>query len=128
MVKHCLADFLLQTDTQRSTKGDYGALGGITHSLTHILATAPVFWLLPPIGFCTTVALLSGEFTLHYHLDWLKEQAVRRNRWTSKDTPFWWAIGIDQLAHGLTYVALLWLAFSLAPGSLAPGTVTGVAP
>ena len=36
MVKHCLTDFLLQTEAQRSTKGDYGALGGITHSLTHL--------------------------------------------------------------------------------------------
>ena len=116
LVKHCLADFLFQTETQRLTKGDYGAVGGITHSLTHIVLTAPVFALLPSIGFGAVVALLAGEFTIHYHIDWLKEQVIRRNGWTSRETSFWWALGIDQLAHGLTYVALLALAFSLAAG------------
>jgi hypothetical protein len=118
LVKHCLADFLLQTENQRRTKGDYGAVGGITHASTHVALTAPVFLILPPIGLGAIVALLTGEFAVHYHLDWAKEQAVRRNAWTSRDTPFWWALGIDQLGHGLTYVALLWLAFSLAPGAL----------
>jgi hypothetical protein len=117
LVKHCLADFLLQTEAQRLTKGDYGAVGGIAHSLTHIVLTAPVFALLPSIGFGAVLALLVGEFTIHYHIDWVKEQVLRRNGWTSRDTSFWWALGIDQLAHGLTYVALLGLAFSLAAGS-----------
>lgn len=113
MIKHCVADFLLQTEYQRRTKGDYGAVGGITHAATHGALTAPVFLILPPIGFGAMAALLTGEFTIHYHLDWIKDQLVRRNGWTSHDTPFWWALGVDQLGHGLTYVALIWLAFSL---------------
>ena len=116
LVKHCLADFLLQTENQRLTKGDYGAAGGIAHSLTHIAATAPVFLLLPQIGFGEALTLLAGEFVAHYHIDWLKEQVIRHNGWTTQGTPFWWALGIDQLAHGLTYVALLGLSFSLAAG------------
>jgi hypothetical protein len=119
LIKHCIADFLLQTENQRRTKGDYGALGGITHALTHIALTAPVFLILPPVEIGAIAALLAGEFTVHYHLDWAKEQAVRHNGWTSRDTPFWWALGIDQLGHGLTYVALLWLALSLTSGALA---------
>jgi Protein of unknown function (DUF3307) len=119
LIKHCIADFLLQTENQRMTKGDYGALGGITHALTHVALTAPVFWLLPTVGLGAMAALLTAEFTVHYHLDFAKEQVVRRNGWSSKDTPFWWALGIDQLGHGLTYIALLWLAFSLTSGILA---------
>ena len=119
LIKHCIADFLLQTENQRRTKGDYGALGGITHALTHVALTAPVFLILPPVGLGAAIALLTGEFTVHYHLDWAKEQIVRRNGWTSQHTPFWWALGIDQLGHGLTYVALLWLAFTLSSGPLA---------
>ena len=113
LVKHCVADFLLQTEYQRRTKGDYGAVGGITHAATHIALTEPAFLFPPPIGLGAIAALLTGEFTIHYHLDWTKDQMVRRNGWTSHDTPFWWALGIDQLGHGLTYVALIWLAFSL---------------
>ena len=49
LIKHCAADFLLQTENQRRTKGDYGAMGGITHAATHILLTAPVFLILPEL-------------------------------------------------------------------------------
>ena len=119
LIKHCIADFLLQTENQRLTKGDYGAPGGITHALTHVALTAPVFFFLPAIGLGAVLALLTGEFAVHYHLDFAKEQIVRRNCWTSRDTPFWWALGLDQLGHGLTYIVLLWLAFSLTAGALA---------
>jgi Protein of unknown function (DUF3307) len=123
MIKHCVADFLLQTEAQRSTKGDYGALGGITHALTHVVLTAPVFLILPAADLGGVAALLTGEFSIHYHLDWAKEQVVRRNAWTSRDTPFWWALGIDQLGHGLTYVALVWLAIGLAAAPVGAGIV-----
>ncbi len=114
LIKHCVADFLLQTENQWRTKGNYGAVGGITHSATHVLLTAPVFLMLPPIRLGTVALLLVGEFVVHYHLDWAKEQALRRNGWTAQDTPFWWALGLDQLGHGLTYIALLWCALSAA--------------
>ncbi len=114
LVKHAAADFILQTETQRREKGIYGATGGLTHSLTHIALTAPVFSLLPAAAPGIILALLATEFVLHYHIDWTKEQIVRRNDWTSRDTPFWWALGIDQLLHGLTYVGLVWLALGLA--------------
>lgn len=119
LIKHCAADFLLQTESQRRGKGVYGALGGITHSATHIILTAPVFLLLPPIALSVAAALLAGEFAVHYHLDWSKDQILRRKGWTTRDTAFWWALGIDQLFHGLTYVALLGLAVSLAAPTLA---------
>ncbi len=114
LVKHAAADFIMQTETQRREKGHYGATGGLTHSLTHIVLTAPVFAFLPGTTPGIMAALLAAEFVLHYHIDWAKEQIVRRNDWTSRDTPFWWALGIDQLLHGLTYVGLLWLALGLA--------------
>jgi len=116
MVKHALADFVLQTESQRREKGIYGAPGGVIHAATHVLLTAPVFLILPGPG-ATMMALLIGEFVLHYHIDYTKEQVVRRHGWTSHDTPFWWAIGIDQLAHGLTYVAIVWLLTLAAAGT-----------
>ena len=116
LVKHAAADFILQTEAQRREKGSYGATGGLTHSLTHIVLTAPVFALLPVFAAGIAAALLAAEFVLHYHIDWAKEQIVRRNDWSSRDTPFWWAIGIDQLLHGLTYIGLVWLALGLAVG------------
>ncbi len=109
LVKHAVADFILQTDLIFRQKGSYGAPGGLWHALIHILLTAPVFLLFPGGGLGLAAALLAGEFVLHYHIDWTKEQIVRRENWTPKDKYFWWALGLDQLLHGLTYVAILWI-------------------
>lgn len=109
LVKHALADFILQTDRIFREKGHYGAPGGLLHAFIHILLTAPVFWLFPGQGLALAASLLAGEFVVHYHIDWLKAQIVRRENWTTKNTQFWWALGIDQLLHGLTYVAILWI-------------------
>jgi hypothetical protein len=117
LVKHAIADFLLQTEFQRREKGRYGAPGGLVHCLIHILATAPVFWLLPAISMATAAALLAAEFAIHYHLDWTKDWYVRSRRLTAEKPEYWWALGFDQLLHGLTYVALIWLScLSAAPG------------
>jgi hypothetical protein len=54
---------------------------------------------------------MAGEFVIHYHIDWTKEQFMRRMKLTQSDNAFWYALGADQLAHHLTYVgiaAVLW--------------------
>lgn len=112
LVKHAAADFFLQTRRQREEKGVYGALGGVQHSAIHAALTLPVYVLLPPVGAGTIAALAAAEFALHYHIDWAKEQIVHRESWTSHDAEFWWAIGVDQMLHGLTYVALMWVIFA----------------
>ncbi|HET6387853.1 DUF3307 domain-containing protein [Hyphomicrobium sp.] len=113
LVKHAVADFILQTDQIFRQKGSYGAAGGLCHALIHILLTAPVF-LFPGGGPMLAAALLAAEFVLHYHIDWTKEQIVRSENWTPKDKYFWWALGTDQLLHGLTYIAILWIWLPLA--------------
>ncbi len=110
LVKHFIADFLLQTERQRREKGIYGAPGGLTHALTHIAFTMPVFWLLHSSDQHTIALLLAAEFTIHYHLDWAKEQIVRTNGWGAQNRYFWWALGADQMCHALTYIAIVWLA------------------
>lgn len=110
LIKHAIADFLLQTAHQRTTKGIYGASGGLTHSATHIVLTAPILFMFPAMTPAKAAVILAAEFVLHYHLDWTKDQVVRRQGWTSHDTPFWWALGLDQLMHGLTYVGIVWYA------------------
>jgi hypothetical protein len=109
LIKHAIADFILQTDQIFRQKGHYGAPGGLWHALIHILLTAPVFWLFPGGTPVLAASLLAAEFIAHYHIDWLKEQIVRHAGWSPNDTAFWWALGLDQLLHGLTYVALLWI-------------------
>lgn len=107
LIKHLAADFLLQTRYQWSNKGIYGHPGGLLHAGIHATLSAPVLAILPPSSMLFAIALLAGEFVLHYHIDWTKEQIVKRAEWTPSDTGFWMTLGVDQFAHHLTYLAMV---------------------
>ncbi len=109
LTKHAVADFFLQSETTYRQKGIYGAPGGLLHAFTHILLTAPVFFLFPGGSAALALGLLGAEFLVHYHIDWAKEQIVRHYGWRFADRQYWGALGFDQLLHGLTYVAILWV-------------------
>ena len=109
LTKHAVADYFLQSETIYRQKGIYGAPGGLLHAFTHILLTAPVFFLFPDGSVALAFGLLGAEFLVHYHIDWAKEQIVRHYGWRFADRQYWGALGFDQLLHGLTYVAILWV-------------------
>lgn len=106
LIKHFIADFLLQTRYILDNKHIYGHFGGILHVLIHgllslgILITAPVSWLL-------AIALAVGEAVVHYHIDWVKERINRAFNWSATDSLYWMSFGFDQLLHHLTYVAMI---------------------
>lgn len=107
MLKHTIADFYLQTPYQYLNKGSYGHPGGIIHSAIHVALTPLVYLVLVPGSLLVVGAIALGEFAVHYHTDWLKEQITHRNGWTPQDRGFWYALGTDQLVHGLTYLAIV---------------------
>jgi NAD(P)-dependent dehydrogenase (short-subunit alcohol dehydrogenase family) len=90
---------------------------GLTHAAIHVALTPLAYLLLAPASLLVAGAIAVGEFVVHYHIDWLKEQATRRNGLTPQDSCFWHVLGTDQLLHGLTYVAivavLIWTAASI---------------
>lgn len=106
-VKHTIADYGLQTQYQFRNKGTYGHPGGLLHSGLHALFTLPVFLVLPPATMELAFAIIVGEFVVHYHIDWFKEQLTKRYALKHCDQHFWKLFGIDQLAHSLTYVAII---------------------
>jgi hypothetical protein len=103
-VKHFLFDFILQTPYQLKNKGTYGHPGGILHSGLHAVGTGVVLLVVatPP---AMLVAIMVGEFLVHYHIDWAKEQITRRSG-GAQNAFFWRMIGLDQFLHQLTYVAI----------------------
>ncbi|MDA7945851.1 MAG: DUF3307 domain-containing protein [Hyphomicrobiaceae bacterium] len=111
-VKHTIADYFLQTAYQFRHKGIYGHPGGILHSVLHIALTPSVFLVLPPASVMMAVAILAGEYVIHYHLDWTKEQLIKRYDLTQTDPWFWHLFGLDQLGHSLTYVAIIAILIS----------------
>lgn len=103
--KHFICDYPLQTPWMLKNKGTYGHPGGIVHSGIHALATMTAFLVLTPT-LLVGLGIIVGEFLLHYHIDWSKEQIIRRAGVVATDREFWWAIGFDQLLHHLTYIAI----------------------
>ncbi len=106
-VKHTIGDYVLQTPYQVLNKGIYGHPGGLLHSTLQALLTLPVFLVLAPSSVGLGAAIIFGEFVVHYHLDWSKEQLVKRFNFTQTDPKFWYLFGLDQLGHMLTYVAII---------------------
>ena len=107
MFKHAVADFYLQTAYQYLNKGTYGHPGGFIHAAIHVALTPLVYLVLVPGSLVIAGAIALGEFLLHYHIDWAKEQITRRNGWTAQNAGFWHALGTDQLVHGLTYLVIV---------------------
>ena len=106
LFKHLVLDFFLQTPYQYQNKGIYGHPGGILHAGLQALGTASVFlWLAPSAALAA--AIMIGEFVVHYHVDWTKEQITKRWHLTANDAPFWWTLGVDQFLHGATYLTIV---------------------
>lgn len=105
IVKHWYFDFYRQTEAELQFKGTYGHPKGITHSLKHGAATALVF----AATTLNPLTLITGaiDAVLHYHIDYAKMRFGNQDASTKQ---FWNHIGLDQLAHNLTYVALVAIA------------------
>src|SRR4030065_2452514 len=104
MFKHAVADFYLQTPYQYLNKGKYGHPGGIMHAGIHVALTPLVYLVLLPGSLLMAGAIALGEFLLHYHIDWLKEQITRRNGWTAHDRGFWHALRPDHPRPGRAHL------------------------
>jgi hypothetical protein len=104
-LKHFVADFLLQTPYQFMNKGTYGHPGGFIHAGIHALGSMLAFFIITP-SFGLGLAIVVGEFIAHYHIDWLKENTVKRQQWVFPQAEFWWTFGADQVLHQLTYLAI----------------------
>ena len=107
MFKHMVADFFLQTPYQYLNKGKYGHPGGLLHSAIHVALTPLVYLVLAPASLLLAAGLAVGEFAIHYHTDWLKEQLTSRIGCGTHDRHFWNILGADQFIHGLTYVGIV---------------------
>jgi hypothetical protein len=108
-VKHFICDGPLQTRAMVEAKGHYGRYLGLLHASIHGAGTMLV---LAGFGFAASTMLLLGlvDFAIHYHVDFTKENVVRRAGWTPLQAPFWWALSADQTAHQLTYLLITFVA------------------
>ncbi len=108
-VKHFVADFLLQNayPYMWQNKGTYGHPGGIIHAASHLVFTAPIYFILP-MSMQTLLIILIFEFIAHYHIDWAKMRIGEIKKWKcNTHAEFWDLMGLDQLLHYLTYSIMI---------------------
>jgi len=105
-VKHCYADFVIQTYDQTVRKGIYRDPIGISHSADHVW-TSLIAFLFYSIFFVTNpftvIWLCFAEGIIHYHIDWTKVHFGTKDQ---TKPAFWAQFGLDQLAHQITYLLM----------------------
>ncbi len=46
---------------------------------------------------------------IHYHTDFAKDRISKAYGWDPQNQRYWNALGVDQLIHGLTYLAMVYV-------------------
>jgi hypothetical protein len=107
-IKHCYADFVLQTYMQTVKKGVWLNPVGISHTLDHMwcsLVAMLIFSFFVPVSAFAVLLVVFIEGITHYLIDFSKV------KYGSKDNTkpiFWTQFGLDQLAHQVTYIWMIW--------------------
>ena len=109
-VKHWYADFKIQTYQQTVRKVIYRDPIGISHSLDHTWTSMIALFLFSiavhPISLWMIIVIPLLEGIAHYHIDWTK---VKYGCKDNTKPQFWNQFGLDQLAHQLTYIAMIYV-------------------
>jgi hypothetical protein len=106
-IKHFLADFVFQTEWMVRGKGSESGWFTplLAHAGVHQLFTTTIllFFIEPFVAISVGVV----ENWLHITIDRVKASPDLLGRYSRIDKPaFWNALGADQLAHALTYIAI----------------------
>ncbi len=105
-IKHCIADFFLQSGQSVGAKHIYLNRSNLIHAGHHgWLSGVAVFIVTQQVMVAIAVAI--ADFVIHLHIDWAKASLVCKSKWTMADSQFWWAFGIDQFLHQLTYLSFV---------------------
>lgn len=103
--KHLIVDFLLQSPYILDNRKIYGHPGGLLHVAIHGVGSIAVFWIMGT-SLWAMIGIVLVEVLIHYHLDWAKDNYVAKKGLTASDNLFWYALGVDQSLHQLTYVMM----------------------
>ena len=108
-IKHWYIDFVNQTEEEVAHKGIYLDWKGVKHSVKHGVGTFLCLYL---FVYDVEVTLIMAVFdaVLHYHIDYIKMHFGNRD---IKTPAFWAQLGLDQMAHQLTYLSIIYALFGL---------------
>jgi hypothetical protein len=108
-IKHWYIDFVNQTAEEVAHKGIYLDWLGMKHSIKQGLGTFLCLYLfVHDVEVTLIMAFL--DCVLHYHIDYIKMHYGNRD---IKTPAFWAQLGLDQMAHQLTYLGIVYALFGL---------------
>lgn len=115
--KHFVIDFVFQPPYEWKNKGTYGHVGGVLHSFKHAAGTALILCVALRFPSFRAFGLIEGlvliDFFAHYHIDWAKMNINALYNLTPNDEKFWMLLGLDQLLHQLTMIAIVGIFIGL---------------
>ena len=107
-IKHCYADFVMQTYLQTVKKGVWLDPTGISHTTDHMICTLVamlIFSFFVPVSAFAIIFVTLVEGVVHYLVDYGK---VKYGCKDNTKPIFWTQFGLDQLAHQVTYIWMIW--------------------
>jgi len=107
-IKHCYADFVMQTYIQTVKKGVWLDPTGISHTTDHMICTLVamlIFSFFVPVSAFAIILVTLIEGVVHYLVDYGK---VKYGCKDNTKPAFWTQFGLDQLAHQVTYIWMIW--------------------
>ncbi|WP_223476688.1 DUF3307 domain-containing protein [Oricola indica] len=111
LLKHYLADFVMQPQWMLKAKGRLDAPGGYAHAAVHGVGSGIVL-LACGVGIGITAIIMAAEFVVHFAIDYGKDRISARADVERNPRRYWQLHGLDQLAHQITYVVIAWFAMA----------------
>lgn len=111
LLKHFVADYLLQFGWMLAEKGNFSRPGGYVHAAIHSAGSAIVLWL-ASVSVLVLLGLIVAEFFIHYLLDYMKSRFSDGVSNVERPHLFWALNGLDQLMHHLTYVGMVYIVIN----------------
>lgn len=111
MIKHAIADLLLQTLRPPCDKTDYIGKGLHWHAFDHSILTLLV--LIHFVGWDMAIVLAVVDYIIHMHIDFIKSTICKRINIIRQDVAYWRIQTLDQIAHYLTYYGIVYYIYNL---------------
>ncbi|MEP1962313.1 DUF3307 domain-containing protein [Tateyamaria sp.] len=106
-IKHMFADFYLQTPRMLRDRGVYLHVGRLQHAGLHGVGSLVAMVLVGvPVRLALAVSVI--EWVAHFHIDWVKGLWSDHTGHGPEEAGYWRAFGVDQTAHHLTYLVMVW--------------------
>ena len=111
IIKHALADLVLQSRLTSGDKSNLKSWKGYIHAGDHGLLTFSV--LLFFTSFQNSIIIGMLDYVLHFLIDYIKTVLVRRFGVVQNTRTFWIVQGVDQIAHYSCYFLYVLLLTNL---------------